>query len=353
MDSAERFLTTIAHREPDRVPIHDSVWKATEERWRREGLPPDVSPAEHFGFEMVQIRPDISARFPTETIEEDEEYVLERTPYGSLRRQHRDRSTTPEILEWPIHGRADWDRIKARLEPDPSRVDWLKTRALFDRARSEGKFVVYDAHVGYAHYQEYVKSDELLILLATEPEWVRDMFQVQAELVVGNARILLDAGIRFDAARLSCDLGYRNATFFSPEMYRSLQFPYDRMVFRFFRDRGLPVILHSDGRVKALIPQFLEAGVSCLNPIETKAGMDLVELKREYGRDLAFFGGIDVRAMADPNPRAIEDEVRRKLDAAMPGGGYIYHSDHSVPNDVSFEQYTRVIELVRKHGVYR
>ena len=94
------------------------------------------------------------------------------------------------------------------------------------------------------------------------------------------------------------------------------------------------------------------AGLSCLNPIETKAGMDLVELKREYGRDLAFFGGIDVRAMADPDPRVIEDEIKRKLEVAMVGGGYIYHSDHSVPNNVSFQQYCRVIELVRKYGVY-
>jgi uroporphyrinogen decarboxylase len=179
------------------------------------------------------------------------------------------------------------------------------------------------------------------------------MFQVQAELVVGLAQIMMDGGLQFDGAFLACDLGYRNSTFFSPRMYRELQFPYDRMIFRFFRDKGLPVMLHSDGRVKGFIPHFLDAGLSCLNPIEVKAGMDLVELKQEYGKDLAFFGGIDVRAMADPDPRVIEDEIKRKFEVAMVGGGYIYHSDHSVPNNVSFSQYLHVMELVRKYGQYR
>jgi uroporphyrinogen decarboxylase len=353
MDSVERFLAAINHKEPDRVPIHDSPWLATADRWHREGLPADQTPAEYFGFEMVQIRPDISPRFPTELVEQNAEYLVERTSYGRLQRQHRDRSTTPEILDWSVKCRADWDRIKPRLLPDASRVDWASTREAYEQARRAGRFVVYDAHVGYAQMQEYIKTDDLLLLLVTEPEWVTDMFATQADLVIGNADILRENGILFDAARISCDLGYRNATLFSPATYRKLQFPHDRRVFRHFRDQGLPVILHSDGRVKALIPQFLEAGVSALNPIEAKAGMDLVELKREYGRDLCFFGGIDVRAMSDPNPAVIESEIRRKFEVAMVDGGFIYHSDHSVPNDVSFEQYRRVMDLVRRHGRYQ
>ena len=75
----------------------------------------------------------------------------------------------------------------------------------------------------------------------------------------------------------------------------------------------MPVILHADGNVKQLIPFFIEEGLTCLNPIETKAGMDLVELKQEYGDRLALFGGIDVRAIADPDPSVIEDEVRRTM----------------------------------------
>ncbi|MHB1007497.1 MAG: uroporphyrinogen decarboxylase family protein [Chloroflexota bacterium] len=311
-----------------------------------------MSPADFFGLELVSIRPDISPRFPTELIDQGDNVLLERTPYGSLRRQIRERSSTPEVVEWSIKSRDDWNRIKPRLVPEPSRVNWKTAQELYDNARQKGKFVAFAAHIGFAQFLEYIRSDELLMLMATDPEWFKEMLAVQADLVVGLAEIMMNSGLKFDGARLSCDLGYRNTTFFSPQMYRQLQFPYDKKVFRYFRDKGMPVIFHSDGRVKGFIPHFMEAGISVLNPIETKAGMDLIELKREYGQDLSFMGGIDVRAMADPNPSVVEDEIKRKFEVAMVGGGYIYHSDHSIPNNVSFQQYLHVLELVRKYGVY-
>src|SRR3990167_4873122 len=97
---------------------------------------------------------------------------------------------------------------------------------------------------------------------------------------------------------------------------------------------------------------FIEAGLTCLQPLEVKAGMDLVELKKNYGEKLAFMGGIDVRKMSNPDPKVIEDEIKTKVTFAKKGGGYIYHSDHSVPDDISFPQYCRVIDLVRKYGSY-
>jgi uroporphyrinogen decarboxylase len=160
-------------------------------------------------------------------------------------------------------------------------------------------------------------------------------------------------GFEFDGVMLSDDLGYSNGPFFSPRHYEQQLHPVHRELFGYFRAQGLPVILHADGDVKQLIPFFIAEGVTCLNPIETKAGMDLVELKQEYGDLLALFGGIDVRAMADPNPSVVEEEIRRKVPVAMKGGGYIFYSDGGgVGHDVSFEQYKRVIELVLKYGAY-
>jgi uroporphyrinogen decarboxylase len=80
--------------------------------------------------------------------------------------------------------------------------------------------------------------------------------------------------------------------------------------------------------------------------------MNVISLKRQYGDRLSFMGGIDVRCMSDPDPIAIEREIAEKFAVAKQGSGYIYHSDHSVPDNVSFQQYQRVIELVRQHGRY-
>ena len=80
--------------------------------------------------------------------------------------------------------------------------------------------------------------------------------------------------------------------------------------------------------------------------------MDVVQLKKDFGEKLAFMGGIDVRAMANPDPRVIENEIKTKIPFAKKGGGYIYHSDHSIPNNVSFQQYERTLQLVRQYGKY-
>ena len=106
------------------------------------------------------------------------------------------------------------------------------------------------------------------------------------------------------------------------------------------------------GLIPAGTGNALMMDLDCLNPLEAKAGMDLIQLKKQYGNNLAFMGGIDVQAMAAADPKVIEEEISAKIPIAMEGGGYIYHSDHSVPNDVSFNQYKRVMDLVLKYGAY-
>ena len=165
--------------------------------------------------------------------------------------------------------------------------------------------------------------------------------------------------MEFDAFFDFNDMGYRNGLLFSPKTYQQTHREADEMVYSFFHQRNMPILLHSCGNVKELIPELIGVGLDCLQPLEVKAGMDLTELKRKYGDKLTFMGGIDVRNMADPDLSAglsnlskIEQEIKTKFEVAKKGGGYIYHSDHSVPNNVSFQQYKRVMELVKKYGEY-
>jgi uroporphyrinogen decarboxylase len=351
--SQERVRLALNHKEADRIPIHDSPWGATVDRWRNEGLPHHVSVDEFFGYEIVQIGPDLSPMFPVRVLERTEEYITETTPYGGIRRNHRDYSTTPEIIDYGLKTREDWERVKKRLQPSFTRVDWVTARATYEKARYDNKFVTFSALTGYDLCQTYMRSDELLVRLLTDPDWIRDIVETHADLVIAMAKMMIDEGFHFDGAFLYNDMGYRKSSLFSPRTYRQIFKPADKRIFDFFHSQGMPIILHSCGNVKTLIPDLLDLGLDCLQPLEVKAGMDLVELKQEYGKDLAFMGGIDVRAMAAEDPAVIEQEIATKIPVAMKSGGYIYHSDHTIPNNVSFAQYQRVMELVRKYGVYR
>ena len=378
MTSRKRVLAALRHEEADRVPFQDSPWVSTILRWQEEGLPRDISPAEYLDFDIVPLSADTSPLFPVKVLEETDEYVVIRTAFGGIRREHKDYSTTPHIVDYLCKSREDWDKVRERLKPDPSRVDWEGTwtmgAAVDERgresaqekgrmewrrglagarkAREAGKFLCYEAAVGYDKILSYVATERLLIAIATEPDWVRDMYETDADLVIAMHKIMKQGGYEFDGAWLSCDLGYRNGLLFSPRHFEEQLRPTLRRLFAYYKGEGLPVILHSCGCVREIIPLLIEDGLTCLEPLEVKAGMDVIELKKQFGDELALMGGIDVRAMADPNPKRIEEEIQTKISFAKKGGGYLYHSDHSVPNNVSFERYCHVKDLVLKFGSY-
>lgn len=354
MDSRERMLKALRHEQPDRVPIHDSLWLETVRQWQKQGLPTEIPPEDYFGYEMISLGFDQSPLFEVQTLHKDNEYVIESTPYGGVRKNFRTFASTPEIIDWAIATKADWELLKPRhypdFVPDYARVDWVSLRQRYHQARSEGKCIALSAVIGYDQLQRYVKSEELLMLTADDPAWFREMVETIAELVLRMAKLIIGAGYKPDVAFFYNDMAYRNGPLFSPRTYRNCILESDKMLCDYFHSLAVPVIYHTDGDIHKLIPPLIEAGVDCLQPLEVKANMDVRELKREVGDRLAFMGNIDARKMADPDPQVIEEEIRTKFTIAKQGGGYIYHSDHSVPPTVSFAQYQRVMALVRQYA---
>lgn len=352
MTSRERILLALNHKEADRVAIHDSPWGHTINRWHKEGLPEGESPASFFGYEMTGQGADCSFQLPHQVIEETETWTIYKDANGATNRSFKDHESTPERIDFTIKDRKTWEEYKPRMAWNETRVNWEDGLAANKATREKGLFVTYNAAFGYDKTQGIVGSQRLLEAMMDDPEWVKDMFDTAVDLLITAAEEMMHRGFKFDGAFIFDDMGYRNATLFSPAVYRELEFPSQKRMYDFFKSKGMPTILHSCGCVREFVPMLIEAGLTCLQPLEVKSGMDLVELKKNFGDELAFMGGIDVRAMANPDPKVIEEEIKTKIPIAKKGGGYIYHSDHSVPSNVGFEQYCRVIELVREYGAY-
>jgi len=348
----ERIKRMLSHREADRIGILDSPWSTTLERWYGEGMPRMSSASELFGFDMAGLRPDTTLRFPTITLEETDEFTIVRDGNGTTVKNWKNAMSTPGWLDHIVKAREDWEEHKWRAAWDRNRVDWGEANRSYEDARARGLFTYYEGAISWDATLPIVGAEAMLYAMADDPAWVHDMFQTMADLYLAGAEEMLGEGFEFDGGWVYDDMGYRSGPFFSPRMYDEFFFPHDRRVCEFFKTRNMPIILHSCGNVKSLIPRLIEAGYTCLQPLEVKAGMDLVELKKQYGDVLAFMGGIDARSLGDPDPRVIETEIATKIPVAMQGGGYIYHSDHSVPDSVSLEQYQRAMELVHHYGTY-
>jgi uroporphyrinogen decarboxylase len=366
MTGRERVRKALGHEEPDRVPVYDSLWNGTILRWHQEGLPSDVDPEDYFDYDIKVFLPDISMQYPYEVIKEDGDSIIERTRYGELIKNYKSRSSTPQIIESPIKSRKDWEAQKERLQSLEGRgISTGFSALIFDKTISleeglkkfisysrKNKFVMYGAICGFDLLQRYVGMERLLFSILDDPEWVRDMLAVNTSLIIDMFTLMTKTGYSFDGIFLYDDLGYKNASLISPKHYEELFMDSDSVLCDFFHAKGMKVVLHCDGCVKELIPYFIRAGFDCLQPLEVKAGMNLLELKETYGKKLAFMGGIDVRLYSLSDPNLIENEIRDKFAIAKKNGGYIYHSDHSVPHDVSFLQYKRILSIVGKYGGY-
>ena len=352
MTSRERVLLALEHKEADRIAIHDGPWGTTVTRWRQEGLPEDQSPMQYFGYEFRSNSCDNSLQLPTETKEETDEYVINTTSDGALRRNWKGKTSTPELIDFSITTREGWEEHKPRMAMNESRVDWENQLKANQEATEQGFFRTMNFGPGFTKVCNMVGPERVLMAMLDDPEWVKDMFLTDAQVCVDCTEEMIGRGFELDAGWIFDDLGHKHRSFFSEVMYRELLWPAHKLVCDCFRSHGLKMLIHCCGYKMNLVPDLIAAGFDCIQPLEVKAGNDMLALKKQYGDQLSFMGGIDVRAMAHPDPSVIEKEISSKIPAVKQGGGYIYHSDHSVPDNVSFQQYCRVMELVAEHGRY-
>ena len=352
MTSRERIVAALSHREGDRVPFLEEPWPLTVKRWIAEGLTDTQRFDVALGIDpFITVRWDGGFRLPEKVVEETDDYVIRRNSNGASLKTFRNSESTPEVVATTIDSREAWQERKHLLEFDPERLDLDHNRTLLEEAQRQGYFVHVSMNFGYERWGGIVGLENYLIALAEDPEWIREMHEADVRMFLAACEELSARGLRVDAMRFSNDMGYRNGPLFSPALYRELFQPGLERVCDLAHDRGMFTILHSCGNVIDLIPDIINTGFDSLNPLEVKAGMDLLGLKKRYGEKLCFMGGIDARAMSAPE-EVIVAEIRTKVSAAKRDGGYIFHSDHSVPDTVSLVQFKRIIELVSEYGGY-
>ena len=352
MKSRERVRTVLNFGIPDRVPTVDiGFWPATLERWRKEGLPEDATPDDHFGLDRIpRIRFSSTFGLEPELLEETDEYKVHRDENGVLQKAWKDHYATPLQLDFAVKTREDWLPMKERLQPVRSRIS-EETREAHGQHRQTDCFVTLSPVEPVWQTLRVLGHDHALMHMADDPGWMADMFQTYTDFGIRMAEIMLKEGLDYDGVWFFSDLCYKNGMLFSPRTYRELMMPCHRRWAEFCRSHDVPLMLHCDGDVRELIPLLIEAGFGAIQPIEARAGNDVREFKRLYGNRIVFMGNISTDVMSRSKSE-IEEEVRTKVLAAKEGGGYIYHCDHSIPPTVSLENYRYVIASVRKHGAY-
>jgi uroporphyrinogen decarboxylase len=365
----ERMNKVLAHQEPDRVPISDFFWGGFIKRWQTElGLPGDANPYYHYDLDWIVTVPNMDPWIrPFETLSETPQEVAVKTGFGAVMHKHFD-FPMPEMRAWETDSFEKLERTEFDDPRDRRRFFAAGDNQIagvgdgFQRSSPAWIETVKSLRPDFPVYGSMIECSECLTRLIGQensmlwmgeyPERMGAVINRIGAFYLEMAKAEIEAGAEvLDGFVIWGDVAYKKCTFMSPAYWREFFKPWVAAMVKAAHAAGLPVIYHGCGNVKSIFKDYVELGIDAYNPLEVKAGMDVIDLRRQYGHGIAFCGNGDVRLWETGDREAIRREVLRKLHAAQ-GGGYIFQSDHSVTSAVSGATYDYIVKLVREHGRY-
>lgn len=353
----ERVALTFARQTVDRVPRFETFWQDTLNAWEKQGLSGGQEAAlQMLGADLAAVN-DWDHVWPSpfregKVLEVRGNVKTVRDEWGGTNRVFTDHQTTPEHLGWECDSPDTWRKSFLPLFERDVEVDADRLRALHAAASAEERWRFIIAVEPFECLRRLIGDEEMLMGVMEEPEWIAEM-----------AATVTDRGIRLlerihgtvgpvEGLWIYGDMAFNHSTMCSPDHYRELILPQHRRLCDWAHERGLSVIYHTDGNVEGVLSHYVEAGVDMLQPLECKAGMDLATVQQSHGDKLGFFGNINVMTLITNDLEKIEAEIRNKLAAGMAKRNYIYHSDHSIPPQVTLDTYRAMIEMVNRYGNY-
>lgn len=202
--------------------------------------------------------------------------------------------------------------------------------------------------------QYLCRFDQFLLDIAENPRKVEALLDKLVEIHLQNLEKFLDAVEGYvQIIQMGDDLGTQLSTQISPKAYRQIFKPRHRLIFEAVRKRsGFHLFFHSCGAIAELLPDLIEIGVEIINPVQTSArGMNPERLKREFGKDITFWGGGCDTQKILPSRRKeeIEEHVRQRLEIFAEGGGFVFTQVHNIMPNVSPQNIVAMYEAVKKY----
>lgn len=331
-----------------------TIWPETLDRWRTEGMPAGVDPAAFLGLDSMACINDLfepSFGLEPRVVAEDSDTRTLIDAYGKTVQQRRVGATPPRVIRPGIESPRDWERLAERLSCGSARFNNSAAAREYEAARAADVFTaITPAEPMWFVIYLTMGYEAGLRLVARDPDLVGEMVGRYTDYLLAMLTETFARGYRFDALWFWSDLCYRGGMLFSPRFARRVVLPHWQRLGEFARAHEMHFMFHCDGNVEQLIPLLLEAGVNGLHPLEARAGNDVRVYKRAFGERLCLIGNIDADVLATNDQERVAAEVRDKVPIAAQGGGYIFHSDHSIPPTVSLDTYRFALRCAQECG---
>jgi len=363
----DRVLTALNHRQADRVPIDYWAEPSVTDRLVTEGGFADAEVLlEHLGVDLrYHLGPKYVGRplatFADGTAEDHWGVPRMTMTVQGVRRDGRPWSWRyKHVARPPLADMTSVAEIEAYPNwPTTAMWDYSHIASECAAIRRAGYAVVIGAdrldRAAQLKPAMYLRgAEQFLVDLMTQPEIAECILEhIVGYYLAHYERILHAAGGQIDIFFMGDDMGTQNALWVSPDLYRRFFKANFARLNALGHQYGVRTMYHTCGNVTDLIPDFIEAGLDVLQSLQPKAGMDLAVLKRRYGRDLCFQGGIDIQGVLPcGTPAEVRAHVADRARIMAPGGGYLFGTAHNLLPDVPTENIWALFEAYHESGRY-
>ena len=346
MNSRERVLAAFEHEEPDRVPC----WcGASEEFWykaKQQLALDDEGLRRRFRDDFRRVYAKyIGPEFPlSEGAKSRTVFGIERQGigWGQPMSHPLSEATLKSVHEYP------W--------PDPRWMDAGSIKAEAEAYGGEYAILGGDWSPFWHDAIELLGMENLFVKMYTEPALVHALFRHVVDYYVKVSQMIFEAaGRSIDIFFIGNDFGSQEGPLLGPELFDQFVLPHLARLVDLGHAYGLKVQLHCCGGVAPLIPSMLRAGLDGLHAVQPNCrGMDLRELKKNFGDQILMNGAIDsYRVLIEGTPESVRQQSREVLDIMMPGGGYVAGASHdTILEETPLENVLAMFDAVRDFGCY-
>jgi hypothetical protein len=385
MNGKERVKLAFAHREPDRVPIfeltidnptashvlgrptlcgfggrargvaqNEALMAGRIEEYHRQRVADEIELWQKLDLDVYpNVYPVSWSPAVPEQIEENVwRFTDPTTGQWGIYRHQPDSDMYDEVdSSLRVGGLAELERLTAALEVHPPTLaDWDFTPVdTFLGELGSDRFVMGSADVEIG--STFCWAEHFLIGLYEAPALIHRYLDARLRITLMVLEALLERGV--DGVHGGYDWASARGPMFSPQHFAEFVFPCLKQITDLCHRYGVPYVKHTDGNVNSLLKGMIEAGVDGFQAIEPGAGMDIVQLKRDYGDRLTLIGNVDCATVLVDGPvEAVRSQTEQIIRAAAPGGGFLLSTSNSVHPGVKPEYYLAMLETARAIGTY-
>lgn len=322
-----------------------------DEEWRKQGASEDEINMIGFDWDYV---PVCSCGAKTGLMHGQKPCILEDTPTYTISKDALGRTvkltkgfaTIPLPLDFPVKTMDDWLKIKHGFQFHEDRIDWNMVEQA-KKLQSQGTLVLGSMEGGFDLPRELMGEENACIAYYEDPELMEDILTTVGDMTLQVLDRVSDH-VKIDNLIVHEDMAGKSGPLIGPSLIEEFIKPYYRKIWDMLSSKGTKLFSQdSDGNMMPVIDAFLDCGVNIMYPAEPAAGMDIVELRKKYGKKLAFKGGIDKHVLRK-SKEEIRKELEYKMQPLMQEGGTVFALDHRIPNGTPLENYKYYIDTARE-----